>query len=35
MTITKLGGALLAAVFGMLALATAVPAQDAAANYPN
>jgi tripartite-type tricarboxylate transporter receptor subunit TctC len=35
MRITKLSGALLAAVFGMLALATGVSAQDAAANYPN
>ena len=35
MRITKLGGALLGAVFGVLAAATAVSAQDAAANYPN
>ena len=35
MTITKLGGALLAAVLAVSLTATAVPAQDAAANFPN
>ena len=35
MRMTKLGGALLAAVFAVLAAVTAAPAQDAAANYPN
>jgi tripartite-type tricarboxylate transporter receptor subunit TctC len=35
MKITRLGGALLAAAFGILAAATPVSAQDAAANYPN
>ena len=35
MRMTKLGGALLGAVFGVLAGATAVSAQGAAADYPN
>jgi tripartite-type tricarboxylate transporter receptor subunit TctC len=35
MRMTKLGGALLGAVLGILAGATAVSAQDAAASYPN
>ena len=35
MRITKLGGALLGAVFGVLAAVNAASAQDAAANYPN
>jgi len=35
MRVTKLGGALLGAVFGVLAGATAVSAQDAGASYPN
>ena len=35
MRMTKLGGALLGAVFGVLAAVTAASAQDAAANYPN
>ena len=35
MRMTKLGGALLGAVFGILAAVTTVSAQDAAANYPN
>ena len=35
MRMTKLGGALLGAVFGVLAAVTAASAQDAAASYPN
>ena len=35
MRITKLGGALLGAVFGVLAAVNAASAQDAAASYPN
>src|SRR5712675_1340159 len=35
MRMTKLGGALLGAAVGILAAVTTVPAQDAAATYPN
>ena len=35
MRMTKLGGALLGAAFGVLAAVATASAQDAAANYPN